>query len=56
MLSPCIEINGNEEVDMAEKQAIDMPGLTMTRLPHSDYHLTIRRAINSEWQREGKQY
>ena len=29
-----------------------MPGMITTRLPHTDYYLTIRRARNSEWQRE----
>ena len=26
--------------------------MTITRLPYTDYYLTIRRARNSEWQRE----
>ena len=43
---------GNEETDKAAKQAIDIPGMTTTRLPYTDYNLTIRRAKNSEWQRE----
>ena len=47
-----IVIKGNEEADKAAKQAIDMPGMTTTRLLHTDYYLTIRRARNSEWQRE----
>ena len=47
-----IRIKGNEEADKAAKQAIDIPGMTTTRLLHTDYYLTIRRAINSEWQRE----
>ena len=38
----------------AEKQVIDMPGMTTTRLPYIDYYLTIRRARNSKWQREWK--
>ena len=29
-----------------------MPGLITTRLPYTDYYLTIRRARTSEWQRE----
>ena len=45
-------IKENEEADKAAKQAIDMPGINTTRLPHTDYYLTIRRAINSEWQKE----
>ena len=37
-------IKGNKE---AEKQAIDMPGMTKTRLPYTDYFLTIKgRARN----------
>ena len=36
----------------AAKQAIDIPGIITTRLPHTDYYLTIRRARNFEWQRE----
>ena len=30
-------VKGNKEVDKATKQAIDMPGKTTTRLPHTDY-------------------
>ena len=33
-----------------QKQEIDMPGMTTTKLSHPD--LTIRRARNSEWQKE----
>ena len=29
-----------------------MPGMTTTRLSHTDYYLTIRRTRNSEWQSE----
>ena len=29
-----------------------MPEMTTTRLPYTHYYLTIRRARNSEWQRE----
>ena len=47
-----IKIKGNEEEDNAANQAIDMPGMTLTRLPYTDYYLTIRKARNSEWQRE----
>ena len=43
-----IRIKGNEEADKAAKQAIAMPGLITTRLPHTDYYLTIRRDRNSE--------
>ena len=35
-----------------EKQAIDIPGMTTTRLLHTNYYLTIRRARDYEWQRE----
>ena len=42
-----IEIKGNEEADIAAKQAIDMPKMTMKRIPHMVYYLTIRRARNS---------
>ena len=31
-----IGIKGNEEADKAAKQAIDMPGMTTTRLSHTD--------------------
>ena len=31
-----IGIRGNEEEDKAAKQAIDMLGMTITRLPHTD--------------------
>ena len=43
-----IGVKGNEEA----KQAIDIPGMTTTRLLYSDYYLTIRRAKNPKWQRE----
>ena len=47
-----IGIKGNEETDKAAKRAIYMPGMTITRLPYTDYYLTIKRARNSKWQRE----
>ena len=47
-------IKKNEEADKAEKQTIDIPGMTKTRQPYTDYYLTIRKARNSEWQREWK--
>ena len=47
-----IEVKGNEEADRAAKQAIDIPGMTTTRLSYTDHYLTIRRARNSEWQRK----
>ena len=31
-----------------------MPGMTTTKLPYIDYYMTIRRARDSEWQREWK--
>ena len=34
-----IGIKGNEVVDKEAKQAIDMPGMTTTRLPYTDYLL-----------------
>ena len=43
-VSAHIENKGNEEADKAVKQAINMPGMTTTRLPHTDYYPTIRRA------------
>ena len=36
------------------KQALDILGMTTTRLTYTEYYLTIRRARNSEWQREWK--
>ena len=36
-VSAHIEIKGNEEADKAAKQAINIPGMTTTRLPHTDY-------------------
>ena len=47
-----VGVKGNEEADKAAKQAIDMPGVTTTRLPYIDYYVTIWRAKNSKWQRE----
>ena len=51
-----IGVKGNEEADRAAKQVIDIPGMTTLKLPYTNYYLTIKRARNSEWQREwGKQ-
>ena len=47
-----IGIKGNEETDKVAKQAIDMPGMTTTRLFYTDYYLMIRKARNSKWQKE----
>ena len=47
-----MRIERNVEADNAEKQEIHMPGMTTTKLPPTDYFLTIRKAKNSEWQRE----
>ena len=47
---------GNKRNEKAAKQAIDIPGseMTTTRLPYTDYYLTIRRTrkskCHSEWQ------
>ena len=49
-----IGIKGNEEPDKVAKQAIDLPGMTTSKLPYTDYYLTIRRAKNCEWQKSGK--
>ena len=43
-MSADIEIKGNEEADKAAKQAINMPEITTTRLPHTDYCPNIRKA------------
>ena len=43
-----IGIKGNEGADKAAKQAIDMPGMVTTKLPHNTIYLTIRRARNSK--------
>ena len=45
-------IKENEEANKGAKQVIDRTGMTTTKLPYTDYYLTIRRARNSEWQRE----
>ena len=47
-----IGIKGNNEVDKAAKNAIDMPGMTTTTLSYTHYYLTIRRARNFKWQVE----
>ena len=47
-----IGIKRNEEADKVAKQALNMPGMTTTRLPHTDYYLTIRRVRKGM----GKQY
>ena len=43
-----MRIKGNKEADKAAKEAVDMPGVTKTRLPYTDYYLIINRARNSE--------
>ena len=48
-----IVIKGNEEADTAAKQAIDMSGMTTTRLPNTDYYLTTRKTRNSECHGKG---
>ena len=51
----CMRIKGNEKADEASKQAIDMPGMTTTRLSHTDhYFLTIMKVRNSEWKKNKK--
>ena len=45
-------IKGNKEVDKVAKKAIDMPGMTTTRLSYTDYNLTIRRERKFESQKE----
>ena len=47
-----IGIKGNKEADKAAKQTIDLSWMTAIRLPHTDYYLILRRARNTEWQRE----
>ena len=47
-----IGVKGNEETGKAAKLAIYMSGMTTTRLLYTEYYLTIRRARNSEWERE----
>ena len=42
-----IGIKGKEEANKAAKQAIDMPGMTMTKLPHTDYYLNGKTIIAS---------
>ena len=44
-----MSIKENEKADKAAKQAINMLRMTTTRLPHTDYYMTIRRARNSGW-------
>ena len=39
-------IKGNEKADRAAKQAIDIPEMT-TRLPYTEYFLTIRKFLMS---------
>ena len=36
-------IKGNEAADKAAKRAIDMPGMTLTRLLHTDDYPTNRK-------------
>ena len=45
-----IGFKGNEKADRAAKQAIDMPEMTTTRINHTYYYLTIRRARQREWE------
>ena len=46
------ETKGYEKADKAAKQAIDMPEMTTTRLPYTDYYLTFRKVRNLEWQKK----
>ena len=46
-----MRIKENKNADILAKQAIDMPGMIITRLPYTDYYL---RARDSEWQRNEK--
>ena len=43
-----IGIKGNEQANNAGKLSIDIPGMTMTKLPYTNYYLTNRRARNPE--------
>ena len=36
-------IKGNEEADKAAKEATDMPGMTTTRLPFTDYLFSVHQ-------------
>ena len=38
----------NEEADKAAKQAIDMSGMTTTRIPYTNYYFGIWRVKNSK--------
>ena len=55
MQSPTyIWIKRNEEADEATKPAIDIWGITTTRLPYTDYYTTMMKDRNSEWQKKWK--
>ena len=45
-----VGILGNEVADRAANDAQTLPGLHTTRLPHSDYHLPIRKNMLKKWQ------
>ena len=47
-----IGIKGTKEVYTTTKQVIDMPGITTTRLPQTNYCLTIRSARNFQWKKK----
>ena len=51
-----IVIKGNEQADKAPKQAIDMPGMTTTKLPHTEYYLIIRGLETPSGKGNRKQY
>ena len=45
-----VGILGNEAADRAANEAQKLPGFHTSRIPHTDYHLPIRRNMMMKWQ------
>ena len=43
-----MRIKDNKAVDIAEKETIDISGITKIRLPNTDLYLAIKRSRNFE--------
>ena len=49
-----VGVSGSNESDKAAKPVIDMPGVIATRIPYTDFYLTIRGLVTPNDKRNGK--